>query len=86
MAFEKKPLVVESTTPAKEEAPKESIYSYFRVKKLSNWRYQVLEVEVDENQVTPFKEGKEDVKELVLDRLVNLVCPHIDFKRKKNRI
>ncbi len=73
--------------PAEQSAPtpeklKEK-FSYFRVKKLSGFLFQALEVEIDEDEIKPVEYGKADLRELVMDKLYPVMVPSIDFKRKK---
>ena len=78
MSFEKKP-----EAPAKVEPSQEKV-SYFRTRKISNYLYEILEVEIDESVIQPVVDGKQDTRELIMDRIHNLICPRADFKRKKS--
>lgn len=67
-------------TPA--QAPK--LGRFYRVHKISGYLYQMLEVEVDENVIKPVPCEKPDMRDLVLDKMADYVCPHIDSKRHPN--
>jgi hypothetical protein len=62
----------QAPSPGKEVAdPK--LYSYYRVRKLTGFLSELLEVQVDESQVKPKVVGKQDDRGLILDRARNVL-------------
>ena len=46
--------------------------TYYRIQKLSAFLFDLLKVEVDEEQTPPKTEGKSDLLQLVMGRLENI--------------
>lgn len=82
------PSIVKETVAAPITPPVESPIekqSYYRVKKLSAFLYQILEVQVDEAITPPSLCGKADLQELVMGKLYDYAYPHPDSKRPKGK-
>ena len=86
------------TTPAKivlptaaperklvDPAPDPDKTYYYRLRKITGFLYEILEVEVDETKQIPNVVSKQDMKHLHVDRMTDLVCPHPDTIDKKRR-
>lgn len=72
----------EPTVPTKpaSDKPKEK---YYRVRKITGFLYELLEVEIDESEVIPVRIGKQDIGELVLSKAQDYIYVHPDNRRKK---
>lgn len=58
---------------------------YYRIRKLTGFLYEILEVEVDETKQVPKLVSKQDMKHLLVDKMTDLVCPHPDTVAKRRR-
>lgn len=79
--------VIAQVEAIKAVAPK--LAKYYRIEKITGFLHQILEVEVDESQIAPVRVGKQDLKQIIQDRIVDYVAPHPDGaafrERQKNR-
>ena len=67
-----KPALAQPKTEPGKEVAEPKLYSYYRVRKLTGFLSELLEVQVDETKVSPKIVGKQDERGNVLDRLRGL--------------
>lgn len=77
----KPPVKVEATET---KAPAD-IQRYYRIKKITGYLAEILEVEIDESIVKPKAVSKQDSWHLLLDKITQLVYPGPDAIAKRKR-
>lgn len=67
------------SAPAKEEIKEpgkevaKQLQSYYRIRKLSTFLYEIVEVQVDESEIVPKPVGKQDTREILMVKLEDLL-------------
>ena len=69
-------------TPVESKGPKEK---YYRVRRISGFLSEMLEVEVDESLSPPVRIGKQDTMEMIMHKSHDFLWVHPDNKKKKSR-